>query len=93
MQSIIFSRFYSRLFLDMGGSLVKVVYFSQASEDKTGDLPLDSSSMLGGGRLHFRKFQATQLEICLNFIEQNRLHLGAEGRKAIVKATGGGAYK
>ena len=33
------------------------------------------------------------MEQCLSFIEQKRLHLGAEGGKAVVKATGGGAYK
>ena len=50
--------------------------------------------MLGGGRLHFKKFETYQRWIkCLQFIEQKRLHLGAEGGKAVVKATGGGAFK
>lgn len=65
--------------MDMGGSLVKIVYFSP--------------DPCGGGRLHFRKFETSKMEQCLKFIEQKRLHLGAEGGKAVVKATGGGAFK
>uniref|UniRef100_A0A7S0XBW9 pantothenate kinase n=1 Tax=Mantoniella antarctica TaxID=81844 RepID=A0A7S0XBW9_9CHLO len=78
---------------DMGGSLVKIVYFSPDSET-TGGHPF--SSLLGGGRLHFRKFEASKMEQCMKFIEEKRLHLGSEGGKAVkavVKATGGGAFK
>jgi type II pantothenate kinase len=77
----------------MGGSLVKIVYFSPDSET-TGGHPF--SSLLGGGRLHFRKFEASKMEQCMKFIEEKRLHLGSEGGKAVkavVKATGGGAFK
>ena len=76
----------------MGGSLVKLVYFSPDVEDSLSFSAL-RPPVLGGGRLHFRKFEASKMEQCLSFIEQKRLHLGAEGGKAVVKATGGGAYK
>lgn len=76
----------------MGGSLVKIVYFSPDSETTTCIHPF-SSPLMGGGRLHFRKFETSKMEQCLKFIEQKRLYLGAEGGKAVVKATGGGAFK
>ena len=75
----------------MGGSLVKLVYFSPDAENES--ISSLKPSLIGGGRLHFRKFEATKLEQCMRFIEQRRLHLGAEGGKAVVKATGGGAFK
>ena len=78
--------------MDMGGSLVKIVYFSPDSEKSTGAQTY-ASPLMGGGRLHFRKFETSKLDQCMNFIEQKRLHLGAEGGKAVVKATGGGAFK
>lgn len=76
----------------MGGSLVKIVYFSPDSDTQNAVHPF-TSSIMGGGRLHFRKFEASKMEQCMKFIEQKRLHLGAEGGKAVVKATGGGAFK
>ena len=79
--------------LDMGGSLVKIVYFSPDCENVPNVREPFTSPMLGGGRLHFRKFEASKMDKCLQFIEQKRLHLGAEGGKAVVKATGGGAFK
>jgi type II pantothenate kinase len=78
--------------MDMGGSLVKIVYFSPDSEKIAGMSPF-SSPLLGGGRLHFRKFEASKMDQCIRFIEQKQLHLGTEGGKAVVKATGGGAFK
>ncbi|MDB0053424.1 type II pantothenate kinase [bacterium] len=78
--------------MDMGGSLVKIVYFSPDSENVAGMSPF-SSPLLGGGRLHFRKFEASKMDQCIKFIEQKQLHLGTEGGKAVVKATGGGAFK
>ncbi len=79
-------------FPDMGGSLVKLVYFSPDVEPNLRFSALPPP-ILGGGRLHFQKFEASKIEQCLNFVEQKRLHLGAEGGKAVVKATGGGAFK
>ena len=78
--------------MDMGGSLVKIVYFSPDTENVAGMSPF-SSPLLGGGRLHFRKFEASKMDQCIRFIEQKQLHLGTEGGKAVVKATGGGAFK
>lgn len=71
---------------------MKIVYFSPDSEATPGNHPF-SSPIMGGGRLHFRKFETSKMEQCLKFIEQKRLYLGAEGGKAVVKATGGGAFK
>ena len=71
---------------------MKIVYFSPDSETMAGVHPF-SSPLMGGGRLHLRKFETSKMEQCLKFIEQKRLHLGAEGGKAVVKATGGGAFK
>ena len=76
----------------MGGSLVKIVYFSSDSVCIS-DQHVFSSPLLGGGRLHFRKFESTNMAQCVNFIEQKQLHLGSGGRKAVVKATGCGAFK
>ena len=78
--------------MDMGGSLVKIVYFSPDTENVPGMSPF-SSPLLGGGRLHFRKFEASKMDQCVRFIEQKQLHLGTAGGKAVVKATGGGAFK
>lgn len=71
---------------------MKIVYFSPDSDTTAGVHPF-SSPLMGGGRLHFRKFETSKMEQCLKFVEQKRLHLGAEGGKAVVKATGGGAFK
>ncbi len=64
--------------MDMGGSLVKIVYFSPDTENAAGASPF-SSPLLGGGRLHFRKFEASKMDQCLKLIEQTQLHLGTEG--------------
>ena len=84
--------------MDLGGSLVKLVYFSPGGLDEHGEPR--------GGRLHFRKFASAHLEDCMEFIEFKKLHEGGSGGDAqsardgdgegdgvTVKATGGGAYK
>ena len=84
--------------MDLGGSLVKLVYFSPGGLDEHGEPR--------GGRLHFRKFASSHLEDCMEFIEFKKLHEGGSGGDApgaregdgegdgvTVKATGGGAYK
>eukprot|EP00898_Chlorokybus_atmophyticus_P002460 jgi/Chlat1/3214/Chrsp22S03498 len=59
---------------------------------------------VGGGRLHFAKFETSKLEECLDFIEARRLHVHqlnaaklndsvAAAGTATVKATGGGSYR
>ena len=65
--------------LDIGGSLIKLVYFSKD--------PLES----GGGKLHFVKFETSMIDDCMAFIESKRLHKRKNSSLPIrVKATGGG---
>ncbi|XP_043805192.1 pantothenate kinase 1 isoform X3 [Manihot esculenta] len=84
----------SHLALDIGGSLIKVVYFS-TSRDNCIDCEGESSAndtlrLFSGnckhpvlqGRLHFAKFETSKIKDCLEFISSKELHLG-----------GGGAYK
>ncbi|XP_052877904.1 pantothenate kinase 2-like isoform X2 [Gossypium arboreum] len=56
-----------------------------------------------GGRLHFVKFETSKLNECLDFISSKQLHNGIDSHywnsespnkeNAVIKATGGGAYK
>ncbi|CAK7332669.1 unnamed protein product [Dovyalis caffra] len=91
----------SRLALDIGGSLIKLVYFSRNSGDD--EDPLNDSvgvSNAVNGRLHFAKFETTKINDCLQFISANKLLLGGfqhqenfSNDRNFIKATGGGAYK
>lgn len=97
----------SRLAIDIGGSLIKLVHFRR-SADSTVDSPNDSLATLDvidndsaiKGRLHFAMFETSKINDFLEFINSNKLHLNG-GRandvlpeeKVFVKATGGGAYK
>ncbi|KAI5407084.1 pantothenate kinase 2 isoform X2 [Lathyrus oleraceus] len=104
----------SHLALDIGGSLIKLVYFSrhegQSDDDKRKKslkerLGLSNGNRRSfpilGGRLHFVKFETRKINECLDFIHSKQLHRGLESRysdaaaneNAIIKATGGGAYK
>lgn len=78
--------------MDLGGSLVKLVYFSAGASDASG-----TQGGTQGGRLHFRKFPSKRLDECMDFIEFKKLHVGGDGGEGgdgvSVKATGGGAYK
>ncbi|KAH8495287.1 hypothetical protein H0E87_018465 [Populus deltoides] len=81
----------SRLALDIGGSLIKLVYFSRDSGDH--EDPLNDSVRISNGvngRLHFAKFETTNINDCLQFISANKLFFGVTIH---LKATGGGAYK
>ena len=66
--------------------MTKLVHFSRE---------LDSDDI--GGRLHFLKFEADQINRCLDFIQQlndKQKSLGETGAEEFyVVATGGGAYK
>lgn len=78
--------------VDIGGSLVKLVYFSHEKSRK-GSNKTDAHQ---GGRLHFVKFETSRLPQLFDFIESKRMHIlddEPEGMKPIVKVTGGGAYK
>uniref|UniRef100_A0A6N2K394 Damage-control phosphatase ARMT1-like metal-binding domain-containing protein n=1 Tax=Salix viminalis TaxID=40686 RepID=A0A6N2K394_SALVM len=94
----------SRLALDIGGSLIKLVYFSRNSGDDE-DPPKDKVGVSNGvnGRLHFAKFETAKINDCLEFISANKLFLGGgigfqhqencTNDRRFIKATGGGAYK
>ncbi|XP_011622019.1 pantothenate kinase 2 isoform X2 [Amborella trichopoda] len=107
----------SRMALDIGGSLIKLVYFSRHEESSTkdkknGHLKKKQEAPNGsawsyptrGGQLHFVKFETRKLNECLEFIRCKQLHSSGEDlhswkfgglpdENAIIKATGGGAYK
>ncbi|XP_011034129.1 PREDICTED: pantothenate kinase 1-like isoform X1 [Populus euphratica] len=92
----------SRLALDIGGSLIKLVYFSRNSGDDE-DPPKDKVGVSSGvnGRLHFAMFETAKINDCLQFISANKLLLGGgfqhqencTNGMSFIKATGGGAYK
>ncbi|KAH9776188.1 Pantothenate kinase 2 [Citrus sinensis] len=85
----------SHLALDIGGSLIKLVYFSRHEDQSIDDkrkktikerLGISNGNRRSypilGGRLHFVKFETTKISECLDFIHSKQLHRG-----------GGGAYK
>nr|KJB50224.1 hypothetical protein B456_008G159500 [Gossypium raimondii] len=82
----------SHLALDIGGSLIKLVYFCRYDDSCRDDDELrsqneslgsksDNSRPVLGGKLHFAKFETSKINDCLEFIHSMKLHLG------------GGAYK
>lgn len=96
----------SHLAIDIGGSLIKLVYFSR-SINCSGD---DKGKMIGvngsmnrpilNGKLHFAKFETNKINECLEFIHSKQLHRGGcwhhgtpVSDNTVIKATGGGAYK
>ncbi|XP_009600891.1 pantothenate kinase 2 [Nicotiana tabacum] len=107
----------SHLALDIGGSLIKLVYFSRHADRQVDDrrkrkvkerLGVSNGSRRSypilGGRLHFVKFETSKLNECLDFIYSKQLHRGGmdsrcwpsdapQSENAVIKATGGGAYK
>ncbi|KAH7570293.1 hypothetical protein ACOSP7_018343 [Xanthoceras sorbifolium] len=89
----------SHLALDIGGSLIKLVYFSR-NKDSPIDNNKDSKDSVIEGRLNFSNFETSKINDCLEFILSKKLHLGGfrcheapDGDKILIKATGGGAYK
>ncbi|XVF09297.1 hypothetical protein REPUB_Repub07fG0080500 [Reevesia pubescens] len=107
----------SHLALDIGGSLIKLVYFSRHEDRSIDDkrkktvkerLGISNGNRRSypilGGRLHFVKFETSKLNDCLDFISSKQLHRGGTdshhwnseasvNENAVIKATGGGAYK
>uniref|UniRef100_A0A6N2LGK7 Pantothenate kinase 2 n=2 Tax=Salix viminalis TaxID=40686 RepID=A0A6N2LGK7_SALVM len=107
----------SHLALDIGGSLIKLVYFSRHQDRLTNDKRKKTvkerfgisngnrrSYPILGGRLHFVKFETSKINECLDFISSKQLHCGgmdshcwhsetSPNGNALIKATGGGAYK
>ncbi|KAK9060242.1 hypothetical protein SSX86_020946 [Deinandra increscens subsp. villosa] len=65
----------SHMALDIGGSLIKMVYFS-TSREKSIDKTQNSSSEdnLHSGRLYFVKFETSKIVECLDFISSKLLH-------------------
>ncbi|XP_076893041.1 pantothenate kinase 1-like [Bidens hawaiensis] len=91
----------SHLALDIGGSLIKMVYFS-TNREKPVDKTQNSSSKdnLLSGRLYFLMFETSKINECLDFISSKQLHYrGVQQNgfpasdKNAIKATGGGAFK
>ncbi|XP_020577214.1 pantothenate kinase 1-like [Phalaenopsis equestris] len=80
------------LAVDIGGTLIKLVYFEDNAEVKNHGMAL-------GGHLKFMKFQTSRLDECLEFIRSKRLLYGrgfAAGSTIMnvdMKATGGGSFK
>ncbi|KAK7350623.1 hypothetical protein VNO77_09445 [Canavalia gladiata] len=79
----------SHLALDIGGSLIKLVYFSrhedQSADDKRKKIVKEwlglsngnrRSFPILGGRLHFVKFETRKINECLDFIHSKQLHCG-----------------
>ncbi|KAK1268032.1 Pantothenate kinase 2 [Acorus gramineus] len=79
----------SHLALDIGGSLIKLVYFSRHEDHPADDkrkrsikkrLGLSNGNRRSypilGGRLHFVKFETLKLNECLDFISTKQLHVG-----------------
>lgn len=107
----------SHLALDIGGSLIKLVYFSRHEDRSVNDRRKKSikeifgvsngnrrSYPILGGRLHFVKFETAKINECLDFISSKQLHRGGldarhwnsdapDNENAVIKATGGGAFK
>ncbi|KAK2636501.1 hypothetical protein Ddye_031293 [Dipteronia dyeriana] len=89
----------SHLALDIGGTLIKLVYFSR-NKDNLIDENKNRKNSFVEGRLHFAKFETSKINDCLEFILSNKLHLGGfqhhedpASDKILIKATGGGAYR
>ncbi|CAL5374912.1 unnamed protein product [Camellia sinensis] len=79
----------SHLALDIGGSLIKLVYFSRHEDRSVNDRRKKSlkekfgvsnsnrrSYPILGGRLHFVKFETAKINECLDFISSKQLHHG-----------------
>lgn len=84
------SEYVSHIALDIGGSLIKLIYFSR-------DRLASSIGPQGGqrgGKLHFVKFESSKVDDCIDFIEAKGLHRRNGSTMPMrVKATGGGAFK
>ncbi|KAJ3695960.1 hypothetical protein LUZ60_001337 [Juncus effusus] len=81
------------LALDIGGTLIKLVYFTGGKEEgRNGDKSV-------GGQLRFMKFERRRLDECFEFIQSKKLlscngiSTGSNKGLITIKATGGGAYK
>ncbi|KAJ3130375.1 hypothetical protein HK098_002604 [Nowakowskiella sp. JEL0407] len=80
--------------VDIGGSLAKVVWFSQKPNSHANS-PRSTASQTrySGGRLNFVKFETAHIEECIEFVKKvvDREEVPVE--KRVIRATGGGAHK
>eukprot|EP00850_Spirogloea_muscicola_P019956 SM000203S06132 [mRNA] locus=s203:2:2632:- [translate_table: standard] len=91
--------------VDLGGSLIKIVYFSRHPDSaspslqhtqltRINKLSARSNFPVLGGRLHFVKFETNKLSDALDFIESKQLHsyntIGLEGQEDTVWGYGAG---
>ncbi|XP_027354060.1 pantothenate kinase 2-like isoform X1 [Abrus precatorius] len=97
----------SHLALDIGGSLIKLVYFSrhedQSADDKRKRIVKERLGLSNGnrrsypilgGRLHFVKFETIKINECLDFIHSKQLHCGGlESRYSDVMSQRNGIIK
>ncbi|XP_027354095.1 pantothenate kinase 2-like isoform X2 [Abrus precatorius] len=96
----------SHLALDIGGSLIKLVYFSrhedQSADDKRKRIVKERLGLSNGnrrsypilgGRLHFVKFETIKINECLDFIHSKQLHCGLESRYSDVMSQRNGIIK
>ena len=79
------TEFVPHLALDIGGSLVKMVYFEPSSHGKR-----DEARNAAGGQLHFVKFETNQIHRVVEFIGSRSEEMN---RSSSIRATGGGSYK
>uniref|UniRef100_A0A0C9RHX8 TSA: Wollemia nobilis Ref_Wollemi_Transcript_19386_963 transcribed RNA sequence n=1 Tax=Wollemia nobilis TaxID=56998 RepID=A0A0C9RHX8_9CONI len=94
----------SHLAVDIGGSLIKLVYFSRHAEPpmgvegcRTKCRSKDNERIASrrrypilGGRLHFVKFETSKLNDCLNFIKSKKLHNGQNLHHWTIKESNNG---
>ena len=95
--------YINHIAIDIGGSLIKTVYFSNdvaraSMDDGDGRRLRPRSINLSrlGGKLHFVKFETSKIHDALRFIQDKKLLERSETAghsKARILATGGGAYK
>lgn len=78
------------LAIDIGGSLIKLVYYSRngdwlpednkiwSSKESLGVSNGESNHPLSEGRLHFAKFETSKINDCIEFIQSKQLHVGGQ---------------
>ncbi|CAG8620284.1 12021_t:CDS:10 [Ambispora gerdemannii] len=90
LSQIVWYLYYHEIinFPKIGGSLAKLVYFSVNSNSS-------SSNEEKGGQLNFKKFDAGNIDECIEFVENLVAEIRSrnDNNKVLVKATGGGAHK
>ncbi|EIE24982.1 fumble-domain-containing protein [Coccomyxa subellipsoidea C-169] len=91
------AEFISHIAIDIGGSLIKLVYFSPEDTQAEG-WENGKTRNQAGGKIHFVKFETQRIDDCIDFIEAKGLHRTHNGKgepdgRVRIVATGGGAFK